>query len=98
MSSLAGQSVDVLDTPQLLLDLDAIDANLGYLQRACSERDVGLRIHFKSLKCGGLARYLAARGSNSFLCAKLNEAEVLADAGITDILVANQLVGPLKLR
>src|SRR5437870_4863047 len=97
MSSPIGETLDVLDTPQLLLDLDAIDANLSFLQKACQERGVGLRIHFKSLKCGSLARYLASRGGKSFLCAKLNEAEVLAGAGITDILVANQVVGPIKL-
>ncbi|MCS7047182.1 MAG: DSD1 family PLP-dependent enzyme, partial [Gemmataceae bacterium] len=49
------------------------------------------------LKCAVLARYLAARGLPTFLCAKLNEAEVLADAGIADILIANQVVGPHKM-
>jgi D-serine deaminase-like pyridoxal phosphate-dependent protein len=97
MSSLVGQPLDAVDTPQLLLDLDTLDANLDFLLKACKERGVGLRTHFKSLKCGGLARYLAGRGAPSFLCAKLNEAEVLADAGITDVLVANQVVGPIKL-
>src|SRR4051812_38170957 len=96
-STLIGQPVDAVDTPQLLLDLDVIDANLNFMLKACRERGVGLRIHFKSLKCGGLAKYLAARGGKSFLCAKLNEAEVLADAGITDLLLANQVVGPIKL-
>jgi D-serine deaminase-like pyridoxal phosphate-dependent protein len=92
-----GHSADTLDSPQLLLDLDVIDANLRYLQGACRERGVDLRVHFKSLKCGGLARHLAAQGVTRFLCAKLNEAEVLADAGLTDVFVANQIVGPLKL-
>jgi D-serine deaminase-like pyridoxal phosphate-dependent protein len=45
-----------------------------------------------------LARYLAARGVRGFLCAKLNEAEVLAEAGLTDLFIANQIVGPVKLR
>ena len=44
------------------------------MQTACRERSVDLRVHFKSLKCGGLARYLAAGGVRGFLCAKLNEA------------------------
>ncbi len=93
-----GETLDRLDTPQLLLDLDVLDANLAHLLGACRRRGVDLRIHFKSLKCGGLARYLAAAGAPRFLCAKLNEAEVLADAGIDDILVANQIVGPMKVR
>jgi D-serine deaminase-like pyridoxal phosphate-dependent protein len=93
----AGSSLDELDSPQLLLDLDQLDANLARLQAACRDRRVDLRVHFKSLKCGGLARYLAARDVSRFLAAKLNEAEVLADAGINDILVANQIVGDRKL-
>jgi D-serine deaminase-like pyridoxal phosphate-dependent protein len=88
--------LDDLDTPQLLLDLDTVDANLARMQETCRRRGVMLRPHFKSLKCGGLARYLLARGVGGFLCAKLNEAEVLADAGVADVFVANQIVGPLK--
>ncbi len=97
MSSLIRQSLDALDTPQLLLDLDAIDANLRRMFEAGKERGVNVRTHFKSLKCGGLARYINQRGGATFLAAKLNEAEVLADAGITDILIANQIVGPQKM-
>src|SRR5579862_9190620 len=51
MSNLIGQSIDTLDTPQLLLDLDIIDANLKRLFAACRERKVACRVHFKSLKC-----------------------------------------------
>jgi D-serine deaminase-like pyridoxal phosphate-dependent protein len=92
------QTLVSLDTPQLLIDLDVLDANLARMQAACRERGVHLRVHFKSLKCAGLATYLAAKGVDGFLCAKLNEAEVLADAGISDILVANQVIGPIKVR
>jgi D-serine deaminase-like pyridoxal phosphate-dependent protein len=88
----------VLDSPQLLVDLDVVDRNLGRMLAACRERGVALRVHFKSLKCAGLARHIAGFGVDGFLCAKLNEAEVLADAGLTDIYIANQVVGPLKLR
>jgi D-serine deaminase-like pyridoxal phosphate-dependent protein len=90
--------LDALDSPQLLLDLDILDTNLRSMQQQCAQRGVGLRVHFKSLKCGGLANYLAARGVRGFLCAKLNEAEVLADAGIADVFIANQIVGPQKLK
>jgi D-serine deaminase-like pyridoxal phosphate-dependent protein len=97
MSSLIGQPLDALDSPQLLLDLDTLDANLHRMQDACRQRGVDLRVHFKSLKCGGLARYLVKHGVDRFLCAKLNEAEVLADAGINDIFIANEIVGRRKL-
>jgi D-serine deaminase-like pyridoxal phosphate-dependent protein len=98
MNNLLGQPLDVLDTPALLLDLDFIDANLLRLLQAGRERGVNVRVHFKSLKCGGLAKYIASKDFPTFLCAKLNEAEVLAGAGITDILIANQVVSPHKMR
>jgi D-serine deaminase-like pyridoxal phosphate-dependent protein len=98
MAVSVGQPVEVLDSPQLLIDLDVVDANLRSMAAAVRERSVALRTHFKSLKCAGLARYLAAAGATAFLCAKLNEAEVLDAAGLTDILIANQLVGPIKLK
>ncbi len=97
MTVAINQPLDALDTPALLLDLDVIDANLQRLKQAGTERGVNVRVHFKSLKCGGLARYIASKGLPTFLCAKLNEAEVLADAGIADILIANQVVGPHKM-
>jgi D-serine deaminase-like pyridoxal phosphate-dependent protein len=93
-----GQTLDALDTPQLLIDLDVVDANVRRMFGAFRGRPVQVRVHFKSLKCGGLARYLAAQGAAGFLCAKLNEAEVLVDAGLTDVFIANQIVGPVKLR
>ncbi len=94
-----GQTLEALDTPQLVADLDVVDANLDRMFGAFWNRPVNVRVHFKSLKCAGLAKYIAAHtGNRSFLCAKLNEAEVLADAGFTDILIANQIVGAVKLR
>jgi D-serine deaminase-like pyridoxal phosphate-dependent protein len=98
MSSLIGQSIDSLDTPQLLIDLDVVDANLERMFAPFRGKPVNVRVHFKSLKCAGLARHIASKGGKGFLCAKLNEAEVLADAGLTDILIANQIVGPIKVR
>ena len=98
MTSPAAATLDELDTPALLIDLDILDANLARMRCACQDRNVALRVHFKSLKCGGLARYLHERGMSAFLAAKPNEAEVLADAGIRDIMIANQVVGPIKVR
>jgi D-serine deaminase-like pyridoxal phosphate-dependent protein len=97
MPSLVGAPLAALDTPALLIDLDVLDANLAALRAGCASHGKDLRIHFKSLKCGSLARYLAARGLPAFLCAKTNEAEVLADAGIRDIFVANEVIGASKL-
>jgi D-serine deaminase-like pyridoxal phosphate-dependent protein len=97
MSTLTGQPLDGLDTPQLLVDLDVMDTNLAFLQRACERSGKDLRVHFKSLKCGSLARHLAGKGVRGFLCAKLNEAEVLVESGLTDVFIANEVIGPRKL-
>jgi D-serine deaminase-like pyridoxal phosphate-dependent protein len=97
MHPLVGEPLGALDTPGLLLDLDVLDRNLARMQGECKQAGKALRVHFKSLKSGGLARYLAGKGATAFLCAKTNEAEVLVDAGITDVFVANQVIGPAKL-
>src|SRR5947208_12473075 len=91
-------SIGQRDSPQLLIDLDILDVNLQRMRSAFADRPLAIRIHFKSLKCGGLARYLCGKGMTKFLCAKVNEAEVLADAGVTDLFIANQIIGPNKLR
>jgi D-serine deaminase-like pyridoxal phosphate-dependent protein len=98
MSAIIGETLAAVDSPQLLLDLDVLDANLERMLGAFRGHAVVVRVHFKSLKCVGLARYLAARGADRFLCAKLNEAEALADAGLNDLFIANEIVGPIKLR
>ncbi|UCD30739.1 MAG: DSD1 family PLP-dependent enzyme [Planctomycetota bacterium] len=60
-------------------------------------RKCQLRPHFKNHKCTTLARHQLEAGSAvGITCAKLGEAEVLADAGISDVLIANQVVGPAK--
>jgi D-serine deaminase-like pyridoxal phosphate-dependent protein len=92
------KTIHDLDTPQLLLDLDGIDANLARMFADAKRYGVKVRVHFKSLKCTGLARYIAERGADGFLCAKLNEAENLVTAGLTDVMIANQVVGPGKLK
>jgi len=98
MSPTPGQPLEALDSPQLLIDLDVLDSNLDRMRQQLRGRSVVLRVHFKSLKCGGLARYLVERGVKHFLCAKLNEAEILADVGLRDIFIGNQIVGERKLR
>jgi D-serine deaminase-like pyridoxal phosphate-dependent protein len=87
-----------VDTPALLLDTDALHSNIEHLARYFAGRSVQLRPHFKSHKCTAIARLQLEAGSTvGITCAKLGEAEVLADAGVRDILIANQIVGPLKI-
>ena len=98
MQDIIGKTLDALDSPQAVIDLDVVDANVRTMFSRCAPLPIDLRVHFKSLKCAGLALYLTERGVKSFLCAKLNEAEVLVDHGIRDVYIANQIIGPIKLR
>jgi len=87
-----------VDTPALLLDAAALKANIEWMAAFFAHRPCRLRPHFKSHKCTTIARLQMKAGAVGITCAKLGEAEVVADAGIRNILIANQIVGPLKIR
>ncbi len=87
-----------IDTPALLLDAGALEANLQTMASFFAHRHCKLRPHFKSHKCTTIARLQMKAGAVGITCAKLGEAEVVADTGIRNILIANQIVGPLKIR
>lgn len=87
-----------VDTPALLLDASALKANLERMGAFFAHRHCKLRPHFKSHKCTAIAKLQMQAGAVGITCAKLGEAEVVADAGIRNILIANQIVGPLKIR
>jgi D-serine deaminase-like pyridoxal phosphate-dependent protein len=91
-----GRSKWELDTPVLLADLDVVEANIERLARYCRAAGVAWRPHTKGQKVPALAHKELAAGAIGITCAKLGEAEVMAAAGIRDILVANQVVGPTK--
>jgi D-serine deaminase-like pyridoxal phosphate-dependent protein len=94
-----GRPVHEMDTPALLLDIDACDRNLKKMATYFADRKAKLRPHFKNHKCVTLARRQLASGSCVGLtCAKLGEAQVCADAGFDDILIANQIVGAGKMK
>jgi D-serine deaminase-like pyridoxal phosphate-dependent protein len=94
---LIGLPVSAISTPASVVDLDRLEQNLRCMSDYFAARPCKLRPHFKSHKCVELARRQLAAGSCSGItCAKLSEAEQLAAGGITDILIANQVVGPDK--
>ncbi len=89
---------DDIDTPALLLDLDRVERNIATMARFAAGRSSGLRPHFKTPKCPEIARRQLAAGALGITCAKVGEAEVLADAGIgASVLIANQVIGAPKL-
>ena len=92
-----GMPADAIDTPALLVDLDALEFNIETMARHFKEAGVNLRPHSKSHKTPALAHKQLEAGAIGITCAKLGEAEVLAAAGIQDILIANEIVGPRKI-
>ena len=96
--SVVGKSIHDIETPALLLDLDASDQNIARMASFFVDRHAKLRPHFKNHKCTKLAqRQLAAGSQVGMTCANITEAEVLASSGVKNILIANQVVGKSKL-
>ena len=94
---LIGQPVTALDTPALWVDLDALEHNIATMAGVCAERGIDWRPHVKASKSPDLAKKLIAGGACGITCAKVSEAEVMADGGVTNILIANEIVGPTKI-
>jgi len=92
-----GMEKRALDTPALLLDLDCLERNINRMSARCRSCGVTWRPHTKGHKTPAIAHKLLDAGAIGITCAKLGEAEVMAAGGIRDILVANQVVGPLKI-
>jgi D-serine deaminase-like pyridoxal phosphate-dependent protein len=90
-------TVDELDTPSLLIDLDVLDANIAEMAEVAQNAGVGLRPHTKTHKSPAIAQMQVDAGASGITVAKLGEAEVMADAGFDDVLVAFPIVGDRKL-
>ncbi|NNJ11546.1 DSD1 family PLP-dependent enzyme [Chloroflexales bacterium ZM16-3] len=90
--------IDDLDTPALLVNLDLMEANIAALFAQLRPSGVRVRPHLKTAKCPEVARILAAAGARGFCVAKLGEAEVMAAAGIDDLLITSEIAGAPKLR
>ncbi len=82
-----------LNTPALVLDLDLFERNLALMAQRAAARGIELRPHAKTHKCAEIARLQIGAGAVGVCCAKLGEAEALADEGITDILITSPVVG-----
>lgn len=94
--SLVGCTLDDLDTPALCIDLDRLQANIRSIAALCRKSGIAWRPHAKGHKCPAIAHEQLRAGAIGATCAKLGEAEVLAQNGIHDLLVANLVVGERK--
>ena len=87
-----------LDTPALLLDSGTLRHNIEWMQKVADGFGARLRPHTKTHKSPHIARRQMEAGAIGITVAKLGEAEVMADAGLEDILIANQVIGTQKIR
>jgi D-serine deaminase-like pyridoxal phosphate-dependent protein len=86
-----------IPTPALLVDLDAMEANLKRMADFFADGPCRLRPHYKNHKCVALARRQIAHGAIGITCATLGEAEALARSGIRGILLANEIADPVQI-
>lgn len=86
-----------IPTPALIVDEKIYLENAEKMKNLLCGKTLGLRPHYKSHKCAEIAREQIANGAVGMTCAKLDEACDLCDAGIEDILIANQIVDKKKI-
>ena len=86
-----------LETPALLVDKQAMERNMEKMDAILSGTSMALYPHYKSHKCPAIAKLQLARGAKGITCAKLGEALDLYAAGISNIVIANQVVQAEKL-
>jgi D-serine deaminase-like pyridoxal phosphate-dependent protein len=84
-------------TPALVADRPTLLANLATMRDRLRTMPAGLRPHIKVHKCPQLSLLQVEYGALGVACATAWEAVVMAEAGIADVLVANQVVGREKL-
>jgi D-serine deaminase-like pyridoxal phosphate-dependent protein len=91
-----GDRLEDVDTPALVLDLDAFEKNLATLKDSVKGR-VRVRPHAKTHKCPEVAKRQIALGAVGMCCQKVAEAEAMVEGGVKDVLVTNEVVGAQKL-
>jgi 3-hydroxy-D-aspartate aldolase len=93
-----GMRLDEVDTPALVIDLDAFERNLRRLTDAVRNSRVNLRPHAKTHKCPVIALKQIELGAVGVCVQKVSEAEAMVYGGVRDVLVTNEIVGRQKLR
>ena len=96
-TTLAAKIAREYGTPCAVIDMDRVERNIARIQAACDAAGIANRPHIKTHKSPMLARMQVAAGAKGITCQKIGEAEVMADAGIDDILISYNLLGEEKM-
>ena len=97
LKGLVGQSISAIDTPALVVDLDAMERNLATMAAFASQHKVRLRPHAKMHKSAALAKLQIAAGAVGVCVQKTSEAEALVAGGVFNIFISNEVISPAKL-
>jgi 3-hydroxy-D-aspartate aldolase len=96
--ALPGMAEADIQTPCLILDLDALESNIRKMGRLAKQMGVRHRIHGKMHKSVDVAKLQAELGASCGVCCqKVSEAEAFVRGGIKDVLVSNQVRDPAKI-
>ncbi|MDA0991103.1 MAG: DSD1 family PLP-dependent enzyme [Verrucomicrobia bacterium] len=92
-----GTAVEDIDTPAMIVDLDVAEANIRDMQRVVAAGGSAMRPHTKTTKSPYWALKMIDAGAIGVCCAKVGEAEVLVEGGVSDILITSEIVGASKI-
>ena len=97
LKRLVGQPVSAIDTPALVLDLDAMQRNLSRMAEFARKHDMRWRPHAKMHKSSALAKLQMQAGAVGVCVQKVAEAEVMVNGGVPNVYISNEVVAPAKL-
>jgi D-serine deaminase-like pyridoxal phosphate-dependent protein len=97
LQKLTGQPVGAIDTPALVIDLDAMDRNLATMAKFARDSKILLRPHAKMHKSAEIAKLQIKNGAVGVCVQKTSEAEALVAGGVYNIFISNEVIAPLKL-
>ncbi|RYF43937.1 MAG: DSD1 family PLP-dependent enzyme [Comamonadaceae bacterium] len=97
LKQLIGQPVTAIDTPSLVVDLDAVTRNLVRMAEFARKHEVRWRAHAKTHKSSTLAKLQVQAGAVGVCVQKTSEAETMAAGGVMDIYISNEVIAPAKL-
>ncbi|MES2752967.1 MAG: D-TA family PLP-dependent enzyme [Pseudomonadota bacterium] len=96
-TALAAKIAREYGTPALVVDMNRVDRNIARAQKICDAAGVANRPHIKTHKSPFLAQLQVKAGARGITCQKLGEAEVMAEAGLDDIMISYNLIGAEKI-
>ncbi len=99
LPALPGMSLSEVQTPALIIEMDALERNLARMRDFVQQNGIRLRAHSKTHKSADLARLqMSVGGASGICCQKVSEVEAMVRAGIPDVFLANEVRDPVRIR